>query len=119
MLEYSFFNGWFYGTELSAINPNTINIGVFNPAGIRSLLNNNLVNLYTIRIITSEKERLLRQLNREEFPDCEEIIRRYQSDIEDFSNLEFNYSVIKNDKKIDKKNALNYIEKIYLAIKNN
>ena len=43
----------------------------------------------------SDKERVLRQLNREEHPDVDEIIRRYSTDKVDFQYL-LNYL---NDKK--------------------
>lgn len=36
-LEYSAFRGWFYGTPMNSINQG-INIGVFNPEGIKSLI---------------------------------------------------------------------------------
>ena len=38
MLEYTVFNNWMYGTTYSSLDPNLVNIGVFNPAGIESLL---------------------------------------------------------------------------------
>jgi hypothetical protein len=37
----------------------------------------------------------LRQLNREEDPDCQEIVRRYNSDRFDFSSFDYNYPNIK------------------------
>ena len=39
----------------------------------------------------------MRYLNREENPDVDEIIRRYQSDRKDFATLPFDYEIINNN----------------------
>jgi hypothetical protein len=39
----------------------------------------------------------LRQLNREENPNVDEIIRRFKTDSIDFMDLNFNYIEVKND----------------------
>lgn len=88
MLEYTCFNNWYYGTSLTNLSREIINIGVFNPAGIYALKNNPQVDLTIYRIKTSNKIRLMRQLEREKSPDVDEIIRRYNTDKEDFQNLE-------------------------------
>ena len=36
-LEYSYFNGWFYGTDYDTIDINSVNIGIFNIDGISSI----------------------------------------------------------------------------------
>lgn len=87
MLESTEFNGWFYGTSYDSLDPNKVNIGVFNPDGIDILKQDNRIELITFRITAKDKIRLLRQLNREEEPDVEEIIRRYKVDKEDFPTL--------------------------------
>lgn len=93
MLEYTNFNNWYYGTTLEALSAEKVNIGVFNPAGIDSLLKLPDIDLTVIRIYASEKNRLLRQLNREEYPNIEEIIRRYFTDKEDFKKfLKYNFT---------------------------
>lgn len=85
MLETSDFNNWHYGTELKALDKDKINIGVFNPEGIISLLNKSEeINLKIFYIITDDKMRLLRQLNREQNPNVKEIIRRFNTDEADF-----------------------------------
>ena len=38
MLECTEFNNWFYGTSYEALRSDCINIGVFNPAGVESML---------------------------------------------------------------------------------
>lgn len=87
MLEATQFNGWFYGTSLSSLSEDKVNIGVFNPAGVRSIMDENIdLKVYYVR--ASDKERLLRQLNREINPNVEEILRRAAADKKDFSDLE-------------------------------
>lgn len=90
MFEYVQFNSWWYGTGINCLDENKINIGIFNPSGIRTLINFPEIDLQIYYIHVSDKERLLRQLNREEFPDIKEIIRRYSADEEDFKNINFN-----------------------------
>jgi guanylate kinase len=84
MLEWTEFNDWFYGTPISSLDENKINVGVFNPEGVRQLANNREVELKVYYLRASDKERLLRQLNREENPCVKEIIRRFSADKEDF-----------------------------------
>ena len=97
MLEFTNFNNWYYGTSCDSLSTDRINIGVFNPDGIRSLGNDSRINLTTFRISCSDKTRLLRQLNREENPNVDEIIRRYSTDKADFSNLNFKYTEVENN----------------------
>lgn len=103
MLESSEFNHWFYGTSLTACSEGKINIGVFNPEGIRSLQARDDVWVKVYRITTFPKERLLRQLNREENPNVNEIIRRYRTDLTDFTEdkLTFSYTIVENNDKED------------------
>ena len=89
MLEHTSFNNWFYGTPISSIDMNKINIGVFNLSGVAQMFKlntNNNIQFYPIQIICSDKERLLRQLNRETKPNCTEICRRFLADELDFVN---------------------------------
>ena len=87
MIECTEFNNWFYGTSYEALRSNCINIGVFNPTGVESLLHFPDINVKVFYITASDKTRLLRQLNREENPDVAEIIRRYKADEIDFEDL--------------------------------
>ena len=80
MLEYTKFNNWMYGTALDSLSTEKTNIGVFNPAGIISLMNRPDIDLYVIYITATDKERLIRQLTREENPDVREVLRRYDAD---------------------------------------
>lgn len=97
MLEFACFNGWFYGTPLKSLSQDKINIGVFNPDGIRQLLKNTNLQVDVHYVRALDKTRLLRQLNREEDPDVNEIIRRWQTDEKDFYNLDFPYIEHWND----------------------
>lgn len=88
MLEASVFNNWCYGTPISSLSLDDINIGVFNPTGIENLqLHKNIIDLTVYYVYVSDKERIIRQLNREENPNIKEIFRRYNTDEEDFYDL--------------------------------
>ena len=97
MLEATYFNEWFYGTSYESLRSDSINVGVFNPAGIDSLLGRLDVDLKVFYINTSSKTRLIRQLNREKDPNVDEIIRRYKADEDDFNDLNFSYTTINNE----------------------
>ena len=97
MLEATCFNDWFYGTSYEALRTDTINIGVFNPAGIEALMSHKDVEVTVFYIYASDKIRLLRQLNRENNPNVSEIIRRFKADEKDFSDLNFEYQIIENN----------------------
>lgn len=88
MLEQTEFNGWHYGTMLTALSNSQLNIGVFNPAGVRALRSNDAIDLTVIRLVVSPKQRLLRQLHREKEPNVQEIIRRFSADEQDFSAID-------------------------------
>ena len=91
MLEYCEFNNWYYGTPISCLKEDAINIGVLNITGIQSLMEDERIFVYPIELKAPNKIRLIRQLNREIEPDCDEIIRRYKADKEDFKNIPFPY----------------------------
>lgn len=103
MLEATSFRDWFYGTPLSSLDPNKINIGVFNPQGIRCLLDDDRLDVIPVYVLASDKTRMLRALNREEYPDVCEIVRRYLKDNEDFYDVEheFNCFYFYNEKDCD------------------
>ena len=86
MIEAAEFNNWFYGTMLSTLDIDKINIGVFNPTAVEILQDDHRLNVLAIYIEAPDKIRLLRQLNREDEPDCHEIVRRFKADEEDFSD---------------------------------
>ena len=88
MLETTAFRDWFYGTCLQYLNPEKINLGVFNILGVKTLLANPNVDVYIIEIYASDKTRMLRSLSRESHPDVKEIVRRYSADEEDFKDFD-------------------------------
>ena len=91
MLEATVFNTWCYGTSVHNLKKDVVNIGVFNPEGVAILRENKEVNLKVIYIEANDKDRLLRQLNREKNPNCHEIIRRFTADEEDFAEEDIEY----------------------------
>ena len=98
MLEATEFNDWYYGTDRESLTIDKINIGVFNPEGVRCLQEDDNIELYVFYVRAAGKQRLLRQLNREENPDVDEIIRRYKTDTQDFSYLEdIRYQTLENN----------------------
>lgn len=84
MLEATVFNDWGYGTPIDSLNIDKINVGVFNPEGILKLVDDERIDLFIIYLHADDKVRLIRSLNREENPDVDEIIRRYEVDKKDF-----------------------------------
>ena len=98
MIEAACFNGWFYGTGYASLRSDCVNIGVFNPTGVESLLAAQDVEILVFYVRASDKERLLRQLNREENPDVMEIIRRFKTDMIDFEHLDFDYIELENNR---------------------
>ena len=97
MIESTEFRGWHYGTSIESLDKEKVNVGVFNPAGVRSLIANSSVIVKPYWVQAEDKTRLLRQLNREENPDVQEIIRRWQTDEEDFANIDFPFTIYWND----------------------
>lgn len=99
MLEATEFRGWFYGTLISNLVKDKINIGVFNPAGVEALIQDARLDVMIIYIDADDKTRLMRALNREEHPDCVEICRRFLADEHDFNNLsdDIAFSIVQNE----------------------
>ncbi len=93
MLEATSFREWFYGTSLDELDPNKINVGVFNLTGVECLLSDTRLEILPVWVYASDKTRLIRSLNREPNPDCAEICRRYQADEKDFDEADdFDYA---------------------------
>ena len=96
MFEATEFNGWFYGTAFSALSPDKINIGVFNPAGVSALLEAPNIAAMVIYVDAPDKVRLMRYLQRSENPNCAEMCRRYFADEQDFSDIDFDHHWMSN-----------------------
>ena len=98
MLEFTNFNNWWYGTSYDSVRSDGIvNIGVFNPSGVRQLLDRPDCDVTVYWVTASDKQRLCRQLGREENPDVKEIIRRFNTDEEDFADIDFDYTEVVNE----------------------
>ena len=86
-LEYSSFNGWFYGTDKQSIISNSINIGVFNVDGMSSLANYQPdFEVICVYLKCGLIHRLIRSYDRERKIKIE-YIRRVYTDYCDFKNI--------------------------------
>ena len=115
MIEATSFNDWFYGTGLADLKDDVVNIGVFNPEAVEILQSCQHVDLEVYYLKFSDKNRLIRQISREEDPNVNEIIRRFTTDKYDFeefkNNEDIHYIELKNDTQEDFKAALERIFK--------
>ncbi len=103
-LEYSKFNGWYYGTEEVSLQKGIINIGVFNAKGIQSLEKLQwIVNVVPVYIQIGFLERMRRSYNRENKFKLEYLRRAWRDSkdfkyIEDFIHCNFaNHLVLETD----------------------
>ena len=86
-LEYSSFNGWFYGTDKTSIDSNIINVGIFNLDGMSSLANyQNNFKIICVYLECNLFERLIRSYQREGVFKLE-YLRRAYTDYRDFKNV--------------------------------
>jgi len=109
MIEISVFNNWIYGTSYESLDANKINLGVFNIQGIHSMLERDDIDLRVFYVQASDKNRLIRQLTRENEPNIDEIFRRYKTDAEDFNTYnisDFFYTRIENNSSQDFDNCI-------------
>jgi len=74
---------------------------VFNIQGIEYLLKDNRLEVFPIFVACEDKLRLQRCLDREVNPDCEEICRRFLTDMQDFENIPFEYYTHYNGAGVD------------------
>ena len=110
MLEHTIFNNWYYGTGYDSLNKDKINIGVFNPAGVRALRDREDCDISVYYVRAADKTRLMRQLNREENPNVQEIIRRFSTDSKDFADLsDIPYTSFCNETITDLQNIVDHI----------
>lgn len=121
MLETTVFNSWNYGTMASSLKEG-INIGVFNPEGYENITYTQDSNIIVVGVYVkcNDKIRLLRQLNREEHPDVDEVIRRYNADKTDFFNFEAearNLITVNNETAEDLAQAIAKIERYVNLVK--
>ena len=94
IIEAQNFNGWGYGTDIRNLKPKKINIGIFSPEAIRQILSDDRFDVRPIWVLTPDKVRLQRALEREENPNCHEICRRFLSDEKDFDDIDFDFKTV-------------------------
>lgn len=91
MIEATVFNNWHYGTPVSSLSKDKINLLVLNPSGIYNLIQEpDKYDVHVVRLKADDKTRMLRQLNRESDPNVDEIVRRYKTDKDDFAIFDAN-----------------------------
>ena len=86
-IEQSYFNHWYYGTPVDSLSKDKVNILILNPEGIRQLYTREDLKIKLFLISASDRTRIIRQIEREDYPDIAEICRRFLADEEDFKNL--------------------------------
>ena len=102
IVEYSIKKDWYYGTDRTCYDEHKVNIGVFDVSRLPYLLANEDFEVTVVMIHASDKTRIIRQLNRENEPDVDEILRRYENDKKDFRLIEFTPDlVVDNDYYVD------------------
>ena len=107
-LEYSNFNGWFYGTDYRAIDYNSINIGIFNIDGINSLaMYQNKYDIFCIYLQCNLYNRIKRSIQRE---GCFKIeyIRRILADNANFKQIDFTLMRFSNHLVVDTNKTFSY-----------
>ena len=72
--------------------------------------------VYPYIVSATPKTRLLRQLKREDNPNVDEIIRRYETDKKDFEFIPFPYYTLPNENKTDLKAAIETIRALVKSI---
>lgn len=91
------YRGWYYGINAGAVSTIKPNIVILDIQQIRDLLKKEEVDLTLFKITASPKTRMLRQLNREENPDVDEINRRYEADKIEYASIDFDYVELRNE----------------------
>lgn len=98
IIEYFVFNNWYYGTAKSEILPDCINVITVDSFRAETLaLECPDINTLAVWIQASDKTRLLRNLNREISPNCQEICRRFLADEKDYQNVLCDYEIFDNN----------------------
>lgn len=102
----SVYRGWYYGIEFQSFSTEKPNLVVLDIKQIQDLITNTSIDVTLFKIAASPKTRMLRQLNREQKPDVDEINRRYLADKEEYSKIDFNYIELQNETLEDADKAL-------------
>lgn len=114
-LEFGIFNDWIYATPVNQVKDGW-NITTCDVDAVRQILSSHL-EIYPVYVDVADKERVLRALNREEFPNIKEIARRFLSDEEDYRNIDFDYIKINNSNGITINEIIHQLEKNNIDLK--
>lgn len=118
-IEHSYFNRWYYGTPIDSLSTEKINVLILNPDGVRQIYTREDLKIRLFLISASDKTRMLRQLNREDYPDVKEVCRRFLADEEDFMNLyKYPFKKLRNQLEGDEKQCLMIIKEVIDELKN-
>lgn len=101
MLEAVEFGDNFYGAAIDELDPEKINIGVFELNGIHALLEDSRIDVLCIYIGVTDKIRLLRSLRREENPNVIKLCKRFVEEDAMFAEFDFDYLVFDNNKEME------------------
>ena len=93
----SVYRGWYYGIDISAVDEDKPNIVILDIQQIKDLMKYDNIDLTLFKIAAAPKTRLLRQLNREQNPDVNEIVRRFEADKEEYMKIDFDYIELQNE----------------------
>lgn len=88
MLDAVNYKGWYYGTNISSLDKDKFNILVTDPERLRILHECKDIFLVVIHITADDKQRLIKTLEREIYPDCKEVCRRFLADEKMFNDIE-------------------------------
>lgn len=87
-VEYTQFNGWYYGTPKNSIDLSKHQVIVVNPQGLRSFIDVfGLNNVVAFVIHRSDRDRAIDYLKRDENASVQEMIRRFDTDSKDFQDI--------------------------------
>lgn len=94
----SWYNGWYYGVRLADLDSEKPNVIIASPADVEALEKKD-IELYVYQLHASDRQRLLRSINRMDEVDMHEIMRRYYADEQDFANfnLDRKYPIYVNE----------------------
>ena len=118
MLEVVEFNGKFYGTALTTLSTEKINISIYNPGGVELLLDNTQIKLLIFYIDCDDVIRIFRYINREPNFDLISFCNRMLLDEKEFNPLineikDYEiFTSFKNETAADMQNIIENIAKI-------
>lgn len=112
--QYNVANGdtWHYGLTREELEKSKHILVIVNPDGLRQLEEMYKDKIVSILIECSDRERLLRAVNRDENANIQEICRRMNRDDIDFANVNCDYVVYNHDGM--KEQALSKLKEIIL-----